>query len=84
MKRSFKFRVKNALKKREHIKTYRPTLPVAQSWFRTLNRGLFGGRLVEPDMRIGKLHAKDPYSNHNDNFYKFRDKFKQYGLALFR
>ena len=56
MKRSFKFRVKNALKKREHIKTYRPTLPVAQSWFRTLNRGLFGGRLVEPDMHIGKLH----------------------------
>ena len=147
MKRSFKFRVKNALKKREHIKTYRPTLPVAQSWFRTLNRGLFGGRLVEPDMHIGKLHhdwgrcivdwdnrkcrrgtynqdvipyhvplyfrielhckfkswkdfietlahemvhlyqmqiAKDPYSNHNNNFYKFRDKFKQYGLALFR
>ena len=28
--------------------------------------------------------AKDPYSNHNNNFYKFRDKFKQYGLALFR
>ena len=26
---------------------------------------------------------KDPYSNHNNNFYKFRDKFKQYGLALF-
>ena len=143
----FRFRVKNALKKREHIKTYRPTLPVAQSWFRTLNRGLFGGRLVEPDIHIGKLHHdwgrcivdwdnrkcragtynqnvipyhvplyyrielhckfkswkdfietlahemvhlyqmqvfEDPYSNHNDNFYAFRSKFKRLGLKLYR
>ena len=54
-KKSIRLRVKNALKKREHIKAYRPTLPVAQSWFRTLNRGLFNGRLVEPDMFVKRL-----------------------------
>jgi hypothetical protein len=55
IKKSLKIRVKNALKKREHIKAYRPTLPVAQSWFRTLNRGLFGSRLTEPHIHIGRL-----------------------------
>ena len=147
-KKVFRFRVKNALKKREHIKAYRPTLPVAQSWFRTLNRGLFNGRLVEPDMCVKRLahdwgrcianwdnrkcragtydqrvipynkadieytielHTKypkwkdfietlahemvhlyqmqvmeDPYSNHNDNFYGFKTKFKRLGLKLYR
>ena len=147
-KRSIRLRVKNALKKREHIKTYKPTLPVAQSWFRTLNRGLFNGRLTEPEVYVKRLahdwgrcianwdnrkaragtydqrvipyektdidyklelHCKfpkwkdfietlahemvhlyqmqvmeDPYSNHNKNFYSFRSKFKQHGLALFR
>ncbi len=133
-KKVFRFRVKNALKKREHIKAYRPTLPVAQSWFRTLNRGLFNGRLVEPVMCVKRLahdwgrciarvipykkadieytielHSKypkwkdfietlahemvhlyqmqvmeDPYSNHNDNFYGFKTKFKRLGLKLYR
>ena len=55
IKKSLKIRVKNALKKREHIKAYRPSLPVAQSWFRTLNRGLFGSRLTEPHIHIGRL-----------------------------
>ena len=54
-KKSLKIRVKNALKKREHIKAYRPTLPVAQSWFRTLNRGLFGSRLIEPPIKVNRL-----------------------------
>jgi len=54
-KKSLKIRVKNALKKREHIKAYRPTLPVAQSWFRTLNRGLFGSKLIEPPIQISRL-----------------------------
>ena len=54
-RRSIKFRVKNALKKRQHIKIYRPTLPVTQSWFRTLNRGLFSGRLVEPELFVKRL-----------------------------
>ena len=147
-KKSLKIRVKNALKKREHIKAYRPTLPVAQSWFRTLNRGLFGSRLVEPPIHIGRLmgdwgrcsadwdnrktpkgtynqrvipydkatikycielHSKfpswkdfietlahemvhlyqmqvmeDPYSNHNENFYSFKSRFKTHGLTLYR
>lgn len=146
-KKVFKFRVKNALKRRQHVKAYKPTLPVAQSWFRTLNRGLFKGRLVEPDMVIKRLAhdwgrcivdwdnrkcrrgtynqniipyhvplyfrielhvkfkswkdfietlahemvhlyqmqiAKDPYSNHNHNFYGFRTKFKNLGLRLSR
>ena len=55
VRKSLKIRVKNALKKREHIKAYRPSLPVAQSWFRTLNRGLFSGRLTEPHIHIGRL-----------------------------
>ena len=55
VRKSLKIRVKNALKKRAHIKAYRPSLPVAQSWFRTLNRGLFGGRLIEPPIHIGRL-----------------------------
>jgi len=55
IKKSLKIRVKNALKKRAHIKTYRPSLPVAQSWFRTLNRALFSGRLVEPTIYIKRL-----------------------------
>ena len=54
-KKSIRLRVKNALKKREHVKAYRPTLPVTQSWFRTLNRGLFHGRLIEPDMFVKRL-----------------------------
>ena len=55
VRKSLKIRVKNALKKRAHIKAYRPSLPVAQSWFRTLNRGLFGGRLIEPPIHINRL-----------------------------
>ena len=27
---------------------------------------------------------EDPYSNHNDNFYAFRSKFKRLGLKLYR
>ena len=27
---------------------------------------------------------KDPYSNHNANFYSFRDRFKSAGLKLYR
>ena len=54
-KKVFKFRVKNALKRRENVKAYKPTLQVAQSWFRTLNRGLFKGRLVEPEMQVKRL-----------------------------
>ena len=55
-KKYLKTRVKSALKRRSHIKAYRPTLPVAQSWFRTLNRGLFNGRLKEPEIKIHSLH----------------------------
>ena len=27
---------------------------------------------------------KDPYSNHNENFYAFRSKFESFGLKLYR
>jgi hypothetical protein len=147
-KKLLKSRVKNALKKREHIKTYRPSLPVVQSWFRTLNRALFNRRLIEPMIDVKRLvgdwgrccadwdnrkcrkgtydqnvipytqasidysleiHCKfpswkdfietlahemvhlyqmqvieDPYSNHNQNFYSFKSRFKTYGLTLHR
>ena len=147
-RKSIRLRVKNALKKREHIKAYRPTLPVAQSWFRTLNRGLFNGRLIEPELIVKNLHhdwgrcianwdnrkcragtynqnvipyakadieyrlelhskfpkwkdfietlahemvhlyqmqvMEDPYSNHNKNFFAWKNKFKLAGLGLSR
>ena len=140
--------VKNALKKREHIKTYRPSLPVVQSWFRTLNRALFNRKLTEPMMEVKRLvgdwgrccadwdnrkcrkgtydqnvipygkceidfaielHSnyptwrdfietlahemvhlyqmtilEDPYSNHNANFFAFKNKFRLAGLNLSR
>ena len=145
--KTLRFRVKKALEKRKNIKKFTPTIEQCQSWFRILNRGMFGGNLIEPDIdvrpmkfdwglciadwdnrkcrkgtfdqRIIPYHVpieyrielhntyptwkdfietlahemvhlyqmqvwKDPYSNHNANFYSCRNKFKQHGLRLYQ
>ena len=143
--KTLKLRVKKALARRKNIKHFTPTVEQCQSWFRTLNRGMFGGNLTEPtlivrrmlndwglciadwdnrkcrkgtfnqrvipyhvpiDYRI-ELHNKfprwkdfietlahemihlyqmqvwkDPYSNHNSNFYSWKNYFKQHNLRL--
>ena len=145
--KTLRFRVKKALARRKNVKHFTPTVEQCQSWFRILNRGMFGRNLIEPklivkrmrydwglcvvdwdnrkcrkrrfnqkvipyhlgdhlDYRI-ELHNKfptwkdfietlahemvhlyqmqvwkDPYSNHNANFYSWRNYFKQHGLKL--
>jgi hypothetical protein len=145
--KTLRFRVKKALEKRKNVKHFTPTVEQCQSWFRTLNRGMFGGNLTEPtlivrrmlndwglciadwdnrkcrkgtfnqrvipyhvpiDYRI-ELHNKfprwkdfietlahemihlyqmqvwkDPYSNHNSNFYSWKNYFKQHNLRLYQ
>ena len=141
------FRIKKALEKRKNIKKFTPSVEQCQSLFRTLNRGVFKKRLVEPkfavrrmvydwgiciadwdnrkcragrfnqelipyhvpiDYRI-ELHnnyptwkdfietlahemvhlyqmqvCKDPYSNHNANFYSWRKTFKRLTFRLYQ
>ena len=145
--KTLRFRVKKALEKRKNVKHFTPTVEQCQSWFRTLNRGMFGGNLTEPtlvvrrmlndwglciadwdnrkcrkgtfnqrvipyhvpiDYRI-ELHNKfprwkdfietlahemihlyqmqvwkDPYSNHNSNFYSWKNYLKQHNLRLYQ
>ncbi len=145
--KTLRFRVKKALEKRKNVKHFTPTVEQCQSWFRILNRGMFGRNLVEPtlvvrrmiydwglciadwdnrkcrkgtfnqkvipyhvpiDYRI-ELHNKfprwkdfietlahemihlyqmqvwkDPYSNHNSNFYSWKNYLKQHNLRLYQ
>ena len=145
--KTLRFRVKKALEKRKNVKHFTPTVEQCQSWFRILNRGMFGRNLTEPtlivrrmlndwglciadwdnrkcrkgtfnqrvipyhvpiDYRI-ELHNKfprwkdfietlahemvhlyqmqvwkDPYSNHNSNFYSWKNYFKQHNLRLYQ
>ena len=145
--KTLKFRVKKALARRKNVKHFTPTVEQCQSWFRILNRGMFGSNLTQPTLvvrrmiydwglciadwdnrkcrkgtfnqRIIPYHVpiayrielhnryptwkdfietlahemvhlyqmqvwKDPYSNHNANFYSWRNKFKQHGLRLYQ
>ena len=145
--KALRFRVKKALARRKNVKHFTPTVEQVQSWFRILNRGMFGGNLMEPKITVRsmkfdwglciadwdnrkcrkgrfnqrlipyhvpidykiELHnkfpkwkdfietlahemvhlyqmtvLKDPYSNHNANFYAFVPKFKAAGLRLYR
>ncbi len=145
--KTLRFRVKKALKRRENIKHFTPTIEQCQSWFRTFNRGMFGGHLVRPEFKVRRmvydwgicvadwdnrkcragrfnqkiipyhvpieyrieLHNKyptwkdfietlahemvhlyqmqvwkDPYSNHNSNFYSWRNYLKSHGLRLYQ
>ena len=145
--KTLKLRVKKALARRKNVKHFTPTVEQCQSWFRILNRGMFGRNLIEPkitvrsmkfdwglciadwdnrkcrkgtfnqrvipyhvpiDYRI-ELHNKfprwkdfietlahemihlyqmqvwkDPYSNHNSNFYSWKNYLKQHNLRLYQ
>ena len=145
--KTLRFRVKKALAKRKNIKQFTPTVEQCQSWFRILNRGMFGRNLIQPkiivrrmindwglciadwdnrkcragtfNQRVIPYHVpinyrielhnkfprwkdfietlahemvhlyqfqvwKDPYSNHNANFYSWKNYFKQHNLRLYQ
>jgi len=145
--KTLKFRVKKALARRKNVKHFTPTVEQCQSWFRILNRGMFGRNLIEPTLVVRRmindwglciadwdnrkcragtfnqrvipyhvpisyrieLHNKfprwkdfietlahemihlyqmqvwkDPYSNHNSNFYSWKNYFKQHNLRLYQ
>ena len=145
--KTLKLRVKRALARRKNIKHFTPTVEQCQSWFRILNRGMFGSNLTQPTLivrrmiydwglcvadwdnrkcrkgtfnqRIIPYHVpinyrielhnkfprwkdfietlahemihlyqmqvwKDPYSNHNSNFYSWKNYLKQHNLRLYQ
>ena len=145
--KTVKLRVKKALARRKNVKHFTPTVEQCQSWFRILNRGMFGSNLTQPTLVVRRmikdwglciadwdnrkcragtfnqrvipyhvpinyrieLHNKfprwkdfietlahemvhlyqmqvwkDPYSNHNSNFYSWRNYFKLHGLKLYQ
>ena len=145
--KTLRLRVKKALDRRKNVKHFTPTVEQCQSWFRILNRGMFGRNLIAPVFRVRRmiydwglciadwdnrkcragtfnqrvipyhvpinyrieLHNKfprwkdfietlahemvhlyqmqvwnDPYSNHNANFYSWKNYFKQHNLQLYQ
>ena len=145
--RTVRLRVKKALDRRKNVKHFSPTIEQCQSWFRILNRGMFGRNLIAPVFRVRRmiydwglciadwdnrkcragtfnqrlipyhvpikykieLHnkfptwkdfietlahemvhlyqmqvCKDPYSNHNANFYSWRKTFKKLTFRLYQ
>ncbi len=143
--KTLKLRVKKALARRKNVKHFTPTVEQCQSWFRILNRGMFGSNLTQPTLIVRRmindwglciadwdnrkcragtfnqrvipyhvpinyrieLHNKfprwkdfietlahemvhlyqmqvwkDPYSNHNANFYSWKNYFRQHNLRL--
>jgi hypothetical protein len=145
--KTVRLRVKKALDRRKNVKHFSPTIEPCQSWFRILNRGMFGRNLIAPVFRVRRmiydwglciadwdnrkcragtfnqrlipyhvpikykieLHNKfptwkdfietlahemvhlyqmqvwkDPYSNHNEHFYSWRNYFKLHGLKLYQ
>ena len=53
--KTLRLRVKKALEKRKNIKKFTPTIEQCQSWFRILNRGMFGGNLMEPEIEVRSM-----------------------------
>ena len=147
LNKTLRLRVKKALDRRKNVKHLSPTIEQCQSWFRILNRGMFGRNLIAPEFRVRRmiydwglciadwdnrkcragtfnqrlipyhvpikykieLHNKfprwkdfietlshemvhlyqmqvwkDPYSNHNEHFYSWRNYFKLRGLKLYQ
>ena len=145
--KTVKLRVKKALARRKNVKHFTPTIEQCQSWFRILNRGMFGSNLTQPTLVVRRmikdwglciadwdnrkcragtfnqrvipyhvpinyrieLHNKfprwkdfietlahemihlyqmqvwkDPYSNHNSNFYSWKNYLKQHNLRLYQ
>ena len=148
VRKQLKIRLENTLTMRKNIRNFKPTHSIAVTWFKHLNKGLFGNRLPAVPLYLVRMtndwgrcwanwdnrkcrkgtydqsvipydktdvtfaieiHTKyptfrdfietlahemvhlyqmtvikDPYSNHNANFYAFKNKFKSAGLTLSR
>ena len=53
--RTVRLRVKKALDRRKNVKHFSPTIEQCQSWFRILNRGMFGRNLIAPVFRVRRM-----------------------------
>ena len=53
--KTLKLRVKKALARRKNVKHFTPTVEQCQSWFRILNRGMFGRNLIEPTLVVRRM-----------------------------
>ena len=53
--KTVKLRVKKALARRKNVKHFTPTVEQCQSWFRILNRGMFGRNLIEPTLVVRRM-----------------------------
>ena len=53
--KTLKLRVKKALARRTNIKHFTPTVEQCQSWFRILNRGMFGSNLTQPTLVVRRM-----------------------------
>lgn len=148
VRKQLKIKLENTLTMRKNIKNFKPTHSLVVTWFKHLNKGLFGNKLPTVPLYLirmtddwGRCWAnwdnrqcrkgtydqtvipydkadvtfaieihtkyptfrdfvetlahemvhlyqmtvlKDPYSNHNANFYAFKNKFKSAGLHLSR
>lgn len=148
VRKQLKIRLENTLTMRKNARNFKPTHSLVVTWFRHLNKGLFGNKLPTVPLYLirmtddwGRCWAnwdnrqcrkgtydqtvipydkadvtfaieihtkyptfrdfvetlahemvhlyqmtvlKDPYSNHNANFYAFKNKFKSAGLHLSR
>lgn len=50
-----RYQVKEALKQKSSVRNYRPTIASINSWFNTLNKGIFNSKLHTPKFRIKRL-----------------------------
>ena len=53
--KTLKLRVKKALARRKNVKHFTPTVEQCQSWFRILNRGMFGANLTQPKLIVRRM-----------------------------
>ena len=53
--KTLKLRVKKALARRKNVKHFTPTVEQCQSWFRILNRGMFGSNLIQPTLVVRRM-----------------------------
>ena len=53
--KTLKLRVKKALARRKNVKHFTPTVEQCQSWFRILNRGMFGSNLTQPTLTVRRM-----------------------------
>jgi len=148
VRKQLKIKLENTLTRRKNVSNFKPTHSIMVTWFKHLNKGLFGNKLPAVPLYLVRMNAdwgrcwanwdnrkcrkgtydqsvipydktevtfaielhskyptfrdfvetlahemvhlyqmtvlKDPYSNHNANFFAFRNKFKSAGLTLSR